>query len=421
MKKSWYKWEVLALLWVAFFLNQADRQIYNTLLGQISADMSMSSEQAGLIATLFSLIFAMSLPVFGFAADRLSKKWIIVFAVLLWSIATMITGFATGMLMFIIFRCVATGLGEGAFGPSNYATIADYHDKDTRATAMSIHQTSYYLGVIVTGFLATWLCSLVGWRWVFAIFGGLGVILGGVIIVHLKDKVKEVPVEKVSAQVKPKVSLLESLKLFFTIPTVICLTLAYAGLIFVLQGYLTWSTVYLQEKFPEMSLVEAGFSAVFYTHIAALVGILIAGRISDKVASKKSQYRILLQGLGLLIASPFLAMIGLSTSAILVFIGFSGFGFWRGFFDANTYAVLYDVVPKKYHASATGISSFLGWGIGSMSPLILGIMKPHLGLSTSIASLSIVWLVFSLVLFVAFKFFYARDFQRANEQNLILK
>ncbi len=417
MNKSWYKWEVLALLWVAFFLNQADRQIYNTLLGQISTDMSMSPEQAGLIATLFSLIMAISMPIFGFAADRISKKGLIVFAVLLWSFATMITGFATGMLMFIVFRCVATGLGEGMFSSANYATIADYHDKDTRATAMSIHQTSYYLGVIVTGFLASWLCDLVGWRWVFAIFGGLGVILGGVIIVRLKDKVKDASVNVVDEVTKPKVSLLESLKLFFTIPTVICLTLAYAGLIFVLQGYLTWSTFYLQEKF-NLGLVEAGFSAVFYTHIAALFGVLIAGRISDKVASKKSQYRILLQGMGLLLASPFLAMIGLSTSLIIVFVGFAGFGFWRSFFDANTYAVLYDVVPKKYHASATGISLFLGWSIGSLAPLILGIIKPHLGLSMGIASLSIVWLVFSFVLFGAFKFFYARDYARANQFNL---
>ncbi len=417
MKKSWYKWEVLALLWLAFFLNQADRQIYNTLLGQISTDMSMSPEQAGLIATLFSLIMAISMPIFGFAADRISKKGLIVFAVLLWSFATMITGFATGMLMFIIFRCVATGLGEGMFSSANYATIADYHDKDTRATAMSIHQTSYYLGVIVTGFLASWLCDIVGWRWVFAIFGGLGVILGGVIIVRLKDKVKDSSVAVTDEVAKPKVSLLESLKLFFTIPTVICLTLAYAGLIFVLQGYLTWSTFYLQEKF-NLGLVEAGFSAVFYTHIAALFGVLIAGRISDKVASKKSQYRILLQGMGLLLASPFLAMIGLSTSLIIVFVGFAGFGFWRSFFDANTYAVLYDVVPKKYHASATGISLFIGWSIGSLAPFILGIIKPHLGLSMGIASLSIVWLVFSFVLFGAFKFFYARDYARANQFNL---
>ncbi len=45
MKKSWYKWEVLGLLWVAFFLNQADRQIYNTLLGEILQSLQISSEQ----------------------------------------------------------------------------------------------------------------------------------------------------------------------------------------------------------------------------------------------------------------------------------------------------------------------------------------------------------------------------------------
>ena len=411
MKKSWYKWEILGLLWVAFFLNQADRQIYNTLLGDISQSLQMSSEQAGFVATLFSLVLAFSVPVFGFLADNISKKKIIVFAILLWSIATSVSGCVTGFLTFIIFRSVATGLGEGSFAPANYATIADYHGRETRATAMSIHQTSYYLGVIITGLVASWLSDMFGWRFVFILFGGLGVIWGLVMFVRLKDKEPEttsIPIQT------SKPSFFECLKLFFTIPTAICLTLAYSSVIFVLQGYLTWSTFYLQEKF-NLGLVDAGFSAMFYTHIAALLGILIAGRTSDFFAKKKSQYRILLQSFGLLLAVPFIMLIGQSTMLVWVYIGFAGFGFWRAFFDANTYSVLYDVIPKKYHATATGVQSFIGFGIGSLSPWILGMLKPQLGLSMGITLLSVPWIIFAVVLFIAYKFFYARDCKRASE------
>ncbi|MBE6413469.1 MAG: MFS transporter [Verrucomicrobiaceae bacterium] len=411
MKKSWYKWEVLGLLWVAFFLNQADRQIYNTLLGEISQSLQISAEQAGLIATLFNLVFAISVPLFGFLADNISKKKILVFAILLWSIATTVSGCATGFITFIIFRSMATGLGEGAFGPANYSTIADYHAKDTRATAMSIHQTSYYLGVIITGLIASWLSDMYGWRFVFVLFGSLGVVWGFIMIVRLKDKE---PIKTTSENIKAKPSFLESLKLFFSIPTAICLTLAYASLIFVLQGYLTWSTFYLQEKF-NLGKIDAGFSAMFYTHIAALVGILVAGKISDFFAKKKPQYRILLQSLGLITAVPFIILMGQSTTLTFVYIGFVGFGFWRAFFDANTYAVLYDVIPQKYHATATGVQTFVGFGIGAFSPWILGMLKPQLGLSMGITMLSIPWIIFAVVLFIAYKFFYARDCKKASE------
>ena len=73
MKKSWYKWEVLGLLWVAFFLNQADRQIYNTLLGEISQSLQISAEQAGLIATLFNLVFFLCLQ--GFLENIKGDKY----------------------------------------------------------------------------------------------------------------------------------------------------------------------------------------------------------------------------------------------------------------------------------------------------------------------------------------------------------
>ena len=85
---KWYKWEVLALLWMAFFLNQADRQIYNTLLVPIKESLKLTDGEAGLIATLFSLVFAVLVPLSGFVADKLSRKWIIVFSIMLWSGAT---------------------------------------------------------------------------------------------------------------------------------------------------------------------------------------------------------------------------------------------------------------------------------------------------------------------------------------------
>ena len=88
----------------------------------------------------------------------------------------MLTGLSTGVLMFIVFRSFATGLGEAMFGPANYSTIADYH-KSTRAVAMSIHQTSYYFGVIASGFLAGYIGQRWGWRSAFLIFGMSAIFL----------------------------------------------------------------------------------------------------------------------------------------------------------------------------------------------------------------------------------------------------
>ena len=416
-EKPFYKWEVLALLWFAFFLNQADRQIYNTLLSPISLSLGLSTAQAGLIATLFSLVFAILTPISGVLSDRCSRKKILVFSVLLWSFATVFSGACAGLVSFIVFRSVATGMGEAFFGPANYATIADYHDNRTRARAMSIHQTSYYFGVIVSGALAGWVADRWGWRSAFYVFGSVGVIFGFLLAWRLRDKSRgSLAADSVAGQsggAGEKVSFWESLGVLFRVKTALCLTLSFSSLIFVLQGYLTWSTWYLVEKFG-LSSASAGFDAMFYTHIAAFVGILAAGWLSDFMAVKNPRNRILLQSLGLLLAAPFIVAMGLSTTMTAVYIGFAGFGFFRAFFDANTYSVLYDVIPRKFHASASGVMLSIGFGVGSFSPWILGCVEPMMGLSASIAALSVVWVVFAALQFAAYLFFYERDRKAAR-------
>lgn len=402
-----YKWEVLALLWIAFFLNQADRQVFNVVLPLIKADLHLTDMQVGAIATAFNLVYALLVPFAGYIGDIFSRKWIVTISILFWSIATMFTGFSNGVLMLILMRSLATGAGESFFGPANYTLLASYH-KDTRAFAMSIHQTAYYLGIILSGYLAGYIGEHYGWRNAFYIFGAVGVIHGLVLIFRLKDK-RDEEIEKKGE----KISFTEALKVLMHTPTAISLIIGFSGLIFVLTGYLTWTPTYLYEKF-NMSLSKAGFNSMFYTHIFAFAGIIIAGKYSDKFAQKKPRTRLLMQGMGLLFAAPFIVLMGNSNVLYTIYIGFAGFGFGRAFFDANTYAVLYDVIPVKYQSSVSGIMLMIGFSVGAMAPLILGYLKPIVGLSFGISMLAIIWVFCGILLLFAYKYFFRKDYARIH-------
>lgn len=399
-----YKWEVLFLLWIAFFLNQADRQIFNVVLPSIKADMHLTDVEIGLIATVFNLVFALFVPISGILGNSWSKKWIIIFSIILWSGATMLTGISSTLLMFILFRSTATGLGEAMFGPANYSLLAGYH-KETRAFAMSIHQTAYYVGIIASGFLAGYIAENWGWRNAFYVFGAVGVVHGIYMIFRLKDKKSEPTTD----EEKPKLS--EAILILFKTPTALILTIAFSGLIFVLVGYLTWTPTYLYENFS-LSLSQAGLMSMLFTHVAAFAGIFFAGKISDRLAERYPQKRMLLQAIGLLSAIPFILLVGQSTTLLPVYIGLAGFGFARAFFDANTYSVLFDVIPEKYHSSASGMMQMIGFSVGSLSPLVLGYLKPQIGLGSGISLLSVVWLVCSIILFVGYRKFYKKDFEK---------
>ena len=290
---------------------------------------------------------------------------------------------------------------------------ADYHDR-TRAFAMSIHQTAYYVGIILSGYAAGVVGELWGWRNAFYIFGAIGVLHGIIMAGHLRDRKHPAtePTERGGGnEQKPRFA--EGFRIVFTTPTALILTLSFSGLIFVLTGYLTWMPTYLYERF-DMALAAAGFHSMFYTHLFAFVGILIAGRISDRIAAKHPASRMAMQGIGLLAAVPFIVMMGHSSTLWIIYLGFAGFGFARAFFDANTYTVLYDVVPERYHSSASGVMIMTGFAIGALAPVILGAVKEAAGLSSGITMLAGVWLVCGVLMLAGSKRFYMKNYNRIN-------
>lgn len=410
-----YKWEIIFLLWVAYFLNQADRQVFNTVLPHIQEFLGATDATMGLISTCFNIFFACTVPFAGYFADRLSRSKIIIFSVALFSVATMFTGYASTVVLMILMRSIATGVGEAIFGPTYPAIIAEYHDGSTRARAMSIHQTAYYIGVIASGFLAGLIADKMGWQYSFLIFGAAGVLFTFVLLLRLRDKSPAQQKTETTQSAKP--SFFEAMAAIFKVPTAVCMIFGFTSLIFVLTGYLTWMPKCLMETF-NLSAASAGFNSMFWTHAAAFVGVLVAGSLSDKLAASKGggKNRLILQAGGLLLAAPCIVLMGLSKEIWVVYVALAGFGFFRAFFDANTYSILYDVISERYHSSSSAVLQMFGFGMGSLAPLILGLMSPKLGLSGGIATLSVIWVVAGVVLLVAKFCFFDKDAAKLKEQ-----
>ncbi len=432
---KYYKWEVLGLLWMAYLLNQADRQVFNTVLPAIRDSLHLTDTSVGLIATIFNLCYACMVPLGGMAGDRLSRKWVTTIAILFWSAATMFTGLATGVVMLILMRSVATGGGEAFFGPANYSLLGQYHT-DTRARAMSIHQTSYYVGVILAGWLAGHIADKLGWQYSFIIFGAAGIVWGIVMAVRLKDKKEEVAgqagndVKKVGNDVKKaggdgsvipsaveesKPGIFDGFKTVFTTPTALVLTIGFSGFIFVITGYMTWVPAFLQEEFGQTQ-AAAGFNSMFWTYVAAFAGVLLAGTLSDKIAVRDHKVRMVIQGVGLILGAAFLFFVNGNMALWTIYFCFAGWGFFRAFFDANIYTVLYDVTPSRLHASCSSALITTGFAVGALAPVILGAMKDSMGsLSATFPVLGVVWVFCGILMLIVSKTSYQKDYDKINK------
>ncbi len=403
-----YRWELLILLWCTFFLHQADRQIYNNLLPLIQADLQLSDVQVGLVASVFTATFGIAVPLGGYLGDILRRKWLVLGSLLVWSSATLLTGLSGGLLGLILFRGLATGGGEAFYFPAATSLVAQHHPQ-TRAMALAIHQTAIYVG-IVASFLAGYLGEVYGWRQAFYVFGGLGIVMGAVLLVRLRNtpQVDQQANPHAHQKAEPGPSIGETVRAIFSKPTALLLAAALAGHVFVNVGYLTWTPTFLHEQFG-MSVTAAGFAALAYHHALAFIGVLLAGRLSDRWALRRRRSRLELQSLGLLLGSPFVLWMGQASSVMACCVALGLFGLFRGVYDSNIWASLFEVIEPRYRSSATGVLLCAAFLAGALSPILLGWTKASLGLAAGISALSVVYAGAGVMILIAVLTTFARD------------
>ncbi|WP_339867037.1 MFS transporter [uncultured Algoriphagus sp.] len=410
---TFYKWELVILLWLAFFFNQADRQIFNVVLPLIKEDLKFSDAELGLIASALIWTYGLLVPVAGFAGDFFRKKKIIVISLLFWSIATMFTGLGHTVLYFVFIRGIATGGGEAFYAPTANSLISEQHTK-SRSFALSLHQTAVYFGIISSGWLAGYIGEQYGWRNAFYAFGGFGILLAIIIQVRLKGReaINGI-VFSGSEQTKSFSQLVSNAKIIFQTRSFWWLTGAFACMVFVNTGYLTWMPSFLYEKY-DMTLSDAGFSSMFYHHVGAFLGVLFGGKLSDMLVNKWQNVRPLIQMTGLLCGAPFIYLMAQSDSLLITYVSLAAFGFFRGMFDCNIFGSLFDVVAPHYRSSAAGLMLMIAFLISAITPVLLGVLKPTLGLGNSLSMLSMSYVLGAVLLFIVSRFFYRNDIVTVN-------
>ncbi|MEI7731135.1 MAG: MFS transporter [Verrucomicrobiota bacterium] len=410
-----YKWELLALLFCAFFFHQGDRAIFGVVLSAIKTDLQLTDSQLGLVGTVLFAMLAVMMPVAGYLGDVWNKKRIIIGSLMFWSAATMCTGMAGGLMGLILFRSIATAGGESFYAPAAYPLLAEHHTR-TRAFALSIHQSSLYIGVMVSGFLGGYIAERWGWRSAFYLFGGGGIVLGMILMWRLQNPAAaETPG---TPAVVERETVWQSLGVVFRSPSALLLTTGFTAIVFVNNAYVVWAPVFLQERFG-LSLTKAGGYAMFYHHVAALVGILIGGRLSDYMATTRPVFRPQMMCTAMLLGAPIIFYMGQADTLWLACGTMAGFGLFRGLYEANTHAALFEVIAPRHRASAIGITVMLAFLVGSLSPWMLGRFRESFpagkGLGYGFSTLSAAYVLGGLAVLSAVVFTFNRDRHREPE------
>ena len=411
-----YKWGALALLWVAFFLQQGTRQIYGPLLGSIQTSIGATDVQLGLVSTVFTLIYGLTIPFAGFAADLFSRKWMVVVGVAIFSLGILTSGFVTCIGALVVTYGLVNGFGQPFYYPSSTSLISQLH-ADSKATALSLLQLGMYGGVIGCSWLAGWFASLgtEGWRLPFKTLGVLGLLWALVLAFLLKNtksvsdshkdhKEHKENVIKDSASLRlcvknknHRVTIVAALKAMFSKPAAVLVALALGMEVYVDVGFKTWMPNYLSETFG-VSKASAGLNAVLWHYLGAALGIMLGSRLGDRLVKRNPAIRFWIIGGGLFLGVPFIVLMSQATTYVTCCAAMFVFGVFRGAYDSNNFAAFFDVIEPRYHASAAGFNLMIAFLFGCFSPTVLGWTKANYSMSTGLASLAVAYLVGAILI-----------------------
>ena len=405
MKSSIYKWFLLFLLSGAFFFHQADRALFGLLTIPIQDDLHLTDVQIGWINTTLSWTLAAMTVVAGFLGDRFSRKWIITLSLIAWSLMTVCMGFIGGFAGAIFFRSIATGVGESFYAPSAYALIAVHH-KETRSVALSIHQAALYVGLMVSGLVVAWMLGLLGtWRNVFIAFGAAGCALGVFFIWALRDGTNSCTNRRTQLSTS-NFQLSTSLRAYFCNPSARGATAGFVAIVFVNNAYLFWAPKFAAEKFA-IGVGEAGKGVMLWHHLFAFAAIMLGGVLTDRFVKRWPRFRLAFQSGSLLLGAPALVFMAYAPSVALMWVAVSVYGVFRGFFEVNTHASLFDVVAPAHRSTAVGLLNMIAFFFGGLSGVAMGALSQRWGVRGFEIGFGIMAAAYALgAALMAFSFFF---------------
>jgi MFS family permease len=388
-----YRWWLVGMLWLVCLFNYADRQAIFSVFERLKEEMNLADWQLGIIGSSFMWVYAVALPLAGLVGDFVSRKFLILGGLTFWSIITILTGWSSQYEHLVLFRALE-GLGEAFYMPASLALISEYHGPDTRSRAMGLHQSSVYAGTVVGGSVAGWYADHQGWRYGFYLFGWAGVVLAAVLLLFLREPPRRKAMAHETAGASSFGTSAEDLR----IPMVLLLTAVFVGANFVAMIFLTWLPSYLNRRFA-LSLTLSGLNATFWLQAASFSGALLGGWLADRWTKRRRGGRMLVQAVGLLAGAPLIFLTGWTEALAILIVALVGFGIFKGMYDANIWAALYDFVPRRWRATAMGFMNSLGWFGGAGAPLLFALAAERFGMGTALSVTSLIYvLVGSLLL-----------------------
>jgi len=419
-KRTNIRWFFAIAFFIIGIIAYMDRSNISIIAGPMMEDLNMNKAQFGLLASFFSLGYALMQVPSGILAEKFGPKKMLTIALLWWSAFTILTGIVKnhGLLYFVRFLF---GVGEAPMYPSNAVFNSYWFNKNEKGRASSALLAGSYFGPVIAPIVTIAIMNAFGWQAVFYIFGLVGILIAILWVIIAKD----LPEQHKMVNEAEKRFIMETRdvvdtgkttapwNVFFKRFSFYAIAAQYFVVQFVITLFLYWLPTYLHEQY-HVNFKEMGFIAGA-PWLAMFVIIMLGGTISDKILSLgKSKFvaRSIIAILGFIVFCISLFFALTTNNLYLCIIGFciclAGVGASMGM----SWATATDL-GRNFAGTVSGWMNLWGNIGGFLSPFLVGLLVDRIGWNSTLL-LMLIPAVFAIIMW----FFIKPDNPLVKEENV---
>jgi MFS family permease len=378
---SRYRWLVIGVFFGFMLLHQVDKLLIGPLTPRIIEEFNLSDTQMGLVNTGALVVGTLLYPVWGYLYDRFARAKLLALASLAWGLTTSLSAIVQTYAGFLVTRS-STGIDDSSY-PGLYSLVADYFGPGMRGKIYGLLQLAQPIGYLVGMILALMVAPGLGWGWrnVFFLTGGLGVLLSVVIYFS----VKEMP----RGQAEPEFENVQEMQKFEFNWEAARDVMRKRTMWFVfLQGFAGvfpwnvityWFFTYLErERGYDPNSILLTMAPII---IILSIGYFVGGAAGDWAFKRSLKGRILVSNLGVLMGAIFL-ILALQTpiEARGLFLFFMSLtAIFMPLSSPNVVATVYDVTVPEVRSTAQSVEYFIENFGAASAPLLAGIISTATG------------------------------------------
>ncbi len=388
-KSSRYRWNVVVIFFFFMLLHQTDKLLIGPLKGPISEDFNITNTQFGLVISGALVVGTVLYPIWGYLYDRFARAKLLSIAAFIWGSTTWLSAIVRSYGGFVVTRA-STGVDDSSY-PGLYTLIADYFEPQARSKVFGLLQLSQPIGYLLGMILALMIAPGLGWRNIFFITGGLGLLLA----ILIRFGVKEMP----RGKSEPEFAGMEEITTFKFSWEQAKQVFKKKTMWFVfLQGFagvFPWNVItyfFFDYLAKERGYDEGGVLLTMGPVVLILAsGYFVGGLLGDMAFKRTSKGRILVAAAGIIIGAVFLyfAMNTPVEARGTFFVFMSLTALFMPFASPNVISTVYDIIVPEVRSTAQSVEYFIENSGAAFAPVLAGIISDAFSMGAAILWVSI--------------------------------